>query len=79
MELSQVVQEVSRNGMISQLMNELRVDIHKSTRSYKDDRKAMDALMKWEAKQQSPKPSLAKILRRMGLTSVADSLQPPTT
>lgn len=65
--------------MISQLMKKLKVDIHKSTKTYKDDRQAMEALMKWEAKQQSPKPSLAKILRHMGLTSVADSLQPPTT
>ena len=60
-------------------MKELKVDIHKSAKDYKYDRQAMEALMKWEATQHSPKPSLAKILRRMHLTSVADSLQPPTT
>lgn len=65
--------------MISVLMKELKVDIPKSAKDYKYDRQAMEALMKWERKQHSPKPSLARILRRMGLTSVAESLQPPTT
>uniref|UniRef100_A0A1X7UWX2 Death domain-containing protein n=1 Tax=Amphimedon queenslandica TaxID=400682 RepID=A0A1X7UWX2_AMPQE len=74
-DLSQVVQDVAEKNMISMLRKKLNVDIHKTTKSYQEDRQLMEALMKWETKQGSPRHSLIKILHEMQLNHTADKLK----
>ena len=74
-ELSQVVQDVAKKNMIPALKTELKVEIHKTAKSYQEDRQAMEALMKWETKQRCPRHSLIKILQQMQLNSTADKLK----
>lgn len=75
-ELSQVVQDVAERNMIPTLRMKLNVDIHKSTKSYQEDRQLMEALMKWETKQSCPRHSLIRILYEMQLNHTADKLEP---
>lgn len=74
-EFLQVLQEVAKNNMLSEFKNELKVGVHKTTKSYQEDRQVIEVLMMWETKQPSPRYSLIKILNRLQLYSIADMLK----